>query len=194
MMINRVYIKDLNTFMFHKTKNKNKTWFCKSCLQCFSSENVLIKHKEDCLSISGQQSINLEKGTIEFKNYFKQLPVPYKIYADFECNFKNVECYEGTYSKKYHEHIPCSYIYKVVCIDNRFSKPIVVYRGKNVAYEFIKAILEERKYCRKIMKDQFNKTLVMTEEEEHLFQQVIVVGFVKRLLIMKMKKLEIIVI
>ena len=95
-----VYIKDFNTFMFHKTKNKNKKWFCKSCLQCFSSENVLIKHKEDCLSINGQQSINLEKGTIEFKNYFKQLPVPFKIYADFECNLRDVEIYEGTYTKK----------------------------------------------------------------------------------------------
>ena len=94
-----VFIKDFNTFMFHKAKNKNKKWFCKSCLQCFSSENVLIKHKEDCLSINGQQSINLEKGTIEFKNYFKQLPVPFKIYADFECNLKNVEYYEGTYTK-----------------------------------------------------------------------------------------------
>ena len=31
-----VYIKDFNTFMFHKTKNKNKKWFCKSGLQCFS--------------------------------------------------------------------------------------------------------------------------------------------------------------
>ena len=95
-----VYIKDFNRFMFHKTKNKNKKWFCKSCLQCFSSENVLIKHKEDCLSINGQQSINLEKGTIKFKNYFKQLPVPFNIYADFECNLKNAECYEGTYTKK----------------------------------------------------------------------------------------------
>ena len=61
---------------------------------------MLIKHKEDCLSINGQQSINLEKGTIEFKNYFKQLPVPFKIYADFECNLRDVECYEGTYTKK----------------------------------------------------------------------------------------------
>ena len=78
-----VSIKDFNTFLLHKTKNKNKKWFCKSCLQCFSSENVLIKHKEDCLSISGQQSINLKKGSTEFKNYFKQLPVPFTIYADF---------------------------------------------------------------------------------------------------------------
>ena len=78
-----VYIKDFDRFMFHKTKNKNKKWFCKSCLQCFSSENVLIKHKEDCFSINGKQSIKREKGTIEFKNYSKQIPVPLKIYADF---------------------------------------------------------------------------------------------------------------
>ena len=44
-----VYIKDFKTFMFHKTKNNNKKWLCKSCLQCFSSENVLIKYEEDCL-------------------------------------------------------------------------------------------------------------------------------------------------
>ena len=50
-----LYIKDFNTFMFHKTKTKNKKWFCKSCLQRFSSKNVLIKHKEDCLSINRMQ-------------------------------------------------------------------------------------------------------------------------------------------
>ena len=132
---------------------------------------MLIKHREDCLNINGQQSVDVEKRTIEFKNYSKQLPVPFKIYADFECNLRNVECYEGTYTKKYHEHVPCSYAYKVVCIDDRFSKPIVVYRGENAAYKFIKAILEERKYCKKIIKDQFNKNLIMTEEEEHLFQE-----------------------
>ena len=27
-----VYIKDFDRFMFHKTKNKNKKYFCKSCL------------------------------------------------------------------------------------------------------------------------------------------------------------------
>ena len=36
-----VYVKD-----FHKTKNKNKKRFLKSCIQCFSSKNVLIEHKK----------------------------------------------------------------------------------------------------------------------------------------------------
>ena len=87
-----VYIKDFDRFMFHKTKNKNKKWFCKSCLQCFSRKNALIKHKENCLNINGKQSVKLEKGIIEFKNYFKQIPVPFKIYADFDCNLRGAEC------------------------------------------------------------------------------------------------------
>ena len=149
---------------------KNKKYFCKSCLQCFNSKNVLTGHKEDCLSINGAQSVKLEKETIEFKKYFKQIPASFKIYADFECNLKSVEIYEGFYSKKYQDHIPCSFAYKVVCIDDKFTKPIVVFRDENAAYEFIKAILKEFEYCKKGMKKYFNKNLIMSEKEEEQFQ------------------------
>ena len=47
--------------------------------------------------------------------------------------------------------IPCGFAYKVVCVDDRFTKAIIVYRSENAASEFIKAILKEYKYCRKIM-------------------------------------------
>ena len=161
-----VYIKDFDRFMFHKTKNKNKKWFCRSCLQCFSSENVLIKHKENCLSINGKQSVKLEEGIIKFENYFKQILVPFKIYADFECNLKIVESYEGSYSKKYQDHIPCSFAYKLVCVDDKISKPIVAFRGKNAAFKFIEEFLKEYEYCKKIIKKDFNKNLIMTEEEQ----------------------------
>ena len=68
--------------MFHKSKNKNKKkYFCKSCLQCFSSKNVLTEHKKVSLSINGAQSVGFEKGTIEFKNYFRQIVVPFKVYV-----------------------------------------------------------------------------------------------------------------
>ena len=46
------YIKDFNRFMCNKTKNKNKNNFCKCCLQCFSSEKVLVEHKENCLMVN----------------------------------------------------------------------------------------------------------------------------------------------
>ena len=37
---NYVYIKDFKRFMFHKTKHKNNKYFCKTCLQCFSGQNI----------------------------------------------------------------------------------------------------------------------------------------------------------
>ena len=80
--------KILTDLCFTKQRIETKKYFCKSSLQCLSCENVLTKHKEVCLSINGAQSIRLERGTIEFKNYFKQIPVPFKVYADFECILK----------------------------------------------------------------------------------------------------------
>ena len=53
--------------------------------------------------------------------------------------------------KKDQDHIPCSFSYEVVCVDDRFTKSIVVHRGENNTYEFIKAILKEYKYCWKVI-------------------------------------------
>ena len=64
-----VYIKGFNRLVFSKTKNKNKKWFFKSCLQCFSSEKVLEEHEKDCLMINGGENVKLEKRFIEFKNF-----------------------------------------------------------------------------------------------------------------------------
>ena len=76
----------------------------------------------------------------------------------------------GSYTEKYQTHIPCSFAYKVVCVDNKVSKDVIIYRGKNAAYEFIEAILKEYDYCKKIMKKHFNKNLVMSVDEEERFQ------------------------
>ena len=119
---------------------------------------------------NGAQSVIVEKGTIEFKNYSKQIPVPFKIYADFECNLVDVEICEGLYTKKYQVHIPCSFAYKRVCINDRVTGPMVAFRGENAAYEFIKAIFEEYEYCKKVMKKHFNKNLIISEEEQQQFQ------------------------
>ena len=34
-------------------------------------------------------------------------------------------------------------------LQNSLTKPIVIFRGENAAYKFIKAILEEYEYCNK---------------------------------------------
>ena len=133
--------------MFRKTKNKNKKWFCRSCLQCFSSENVLIIHKENCLSSNGKQSVKLEKEIIEFENYFKQIPVPFKFYADFECQLRGVESYEGSYTIKYQDLIPCSFAYKVVLLMIYLLSQLLFVELKmqlmNLLKQFLKSILSK---------------------------------------------------
>ena len=99
--------------------------------------------------IYGKQSIKLKSGSIGFKNYFKQLAVSLKIYADFESVLKGVKSNDknnASYTEKYQDHIPCSFAYKVVFIDTQFSKKVVLYRGKNAAYRFSEAILKEKIY------------------------------------------------
>ena len=123
--------------MFSKTKSKNKKFFCKRGLQCLSNKNVLTGRKKKCLKISGEQAATLEGGFIELKSYFKQMPVPFKVYPGFECMLKSIKSNEGFYKEKYQDHIPCSFSYKLGCVSNKFIKPIVVYKGGNAAYRFI---------------------------------------------------------
>ena len=54
--------------------------------------------------------------------------------------------------EKYVKHIPCSFAHKVVCTDEKFSKAVVLHRGKDAANKFIQAIIEEYDYCKKSIK------------------------------------------
>ena len=158
--------------MCNKTKNNNKKYFCKCCLRCFNSEKVLIEHGENCLIINGKQIVKLKSCSISFKNYFKHIIVPFKIYADFECLLKRVKSSDknnGLYTEKYQDHNPRSFAYKVVCVDNKFSQKVVLYRGRNAVYS-IKSILEEYDFCKKKIKNHFNKNLIMSAKEEERFQ------------------------
>ena len=131
-----VHIKDFDRSMCNKTKNKNQKYFCKCCLQCFSGEKDLIEHKENCLIINGKQSVKLISGSISFKNYFKLLPVPFKIYADFERILKGVKSSgknNGSYTKKDQDHVPCSFVYKVVCIDSHLIMKEISKFDENVS-------------------------------------------------------------
>ena len=47
---------------------------------------------------------------------------------------------------KNQKHIPCSFAYNVVCLDDKFSKPNGLYRVKYEVYRMIEAILIEYDY------------------------------------------------
>ena len=68
---------------------------------------------------------------VRFKNYERKIKSPFMIYADFdsilgpEDNGKQNP--NESYMNKYQKHIACSYGYKSVCVDDKFSKPFKSY-------------------------------------------------------------------
>ena len=137
----------------------------------------MLEHKEVCLKINSEQTVKLRSGSIKFKNNFKQLAAPFKIYPDFECKVKKVKSSDKgdigdntSYIGKNQEHIPCSFTYKIVYVDDKFSKPVVLYRGKNVVYKFTDAIFKDYDYCKRVMDEHFNKNIIISVEDEEMFQ------------------------
>ena len=72
--------------------------------------------------------------------------------------------------KKYQSHVSFSFAYKLICVDDEFTKPIVIFRCKNTAYKFIESTFKEFEFCKKVMKKYFNKNLIMSEKQEEQFQ------------------------
>ena len=174
-----VLIKDFNRFMYNQTKHEHRKHFCMWCLQCFSSERVLSNHKDICIQVNGEQAIkmpNKDNNILKFNNFHKQQPVPFVIYADFEAITEKIHgCQQDgnkSYTEAYQRHTDCGYGYKVVCCyDDKYTKPIQLYRGEKAVYKFMENILEEVKYCKRVMKKYFNKPLRMTEENEQEFKK-----------------------
>ena len=174
-----VLIKDFNKFMHNITKNHHRQHFCMHCLLHFSSEKVLNNHKDNCIQVNGTQAVKMpdkDNNILKFNNFHKQQPVPFVIYADFEaitekiagCQPKN----DKSYTEAYQKHTDCGYGYKVVCCyDDKYSKPATTYRGEKAVYKLMEAMLEEVKYCKKVMKKEFNKPLRMTKDDEEKFQK-----------------------
>ena len=70
-------------------------------------------------------------------------------------------------TEKLTNHQVCSYAYKLVCItDDKFSKPVKLYRGENAAYKFIEDMLSEDAYCAEMITNLFNKPMIMTEQNK----------------------------
>ena len=110
------------------------------------------------------------------------MPVPFVIYADFEAITKKIQgCKQSeemekekekrSYTEAYQTHEDCGCGYKVVCCyDDKYSKPIQMYRGENAVYKFMEKMLEEVEYCKAVVKKRFNKPLVMTDDDEMCFK------------------------
>ena len=66
-------------------KDSHMKWVCRRCLTAFSSQPVLFDHIERCIK---QQPTNITfswKDHLKFEDYHMKVPIPIRVYADFEC-------------------------------------------------------------------------------------------------------------
>ena len=174
-----VLIEDFNKFMYNQTKHKERKHFCMHCLQCFSSERVLTDHKENCIQVNGTQAVKMpEKNNniLKFVNFHKQIQVPFVIYSDFEAITEKIHgCQQNddkSYTEAYQKHTDYGYGYKVVCCyDDKYTRSVQIYRGEKAVHKFMEAMLEEVKYCKKVIRKHFKKPLKMTKYDEEEFQK-----------------------
>ena len=141
-----------------------------SCLQNFTTNEILNNYRKQYLLINETQAVKYETGTIKFRNFNKEIPIPFKIYADSECFLKRINIRKGGYTKLYQKHIPISIGAKLVCIDNKFTLPTKTFTGSNSIKQFIEWVFEQKKYCNQIINKHFNKKLKMTIENEDDYQ------------------------
>ena len=160
------------------SRTNGRIHICKRCFSHFSKEELFQRHIEYC---SFNESVVVKmppkNSKLEFKNYFKKLPIPFVVYADFECFTKSLETCKanpaGSYTLGYQKHEPSGFCFYIKGIVPNIFKPICFTKQKesdNVAEIFVSKLA---KVTQKLFDDFYRhpKPLRLTEEEQKSFKE-----------------------
>ena len=160
------------------SRTNGRIHICKRCFTHFSKEELFKRHIEYC---SANETVVVKmpkrKSKLEFRNYFKKLPIPFVVYADFECFTKSVESCkpnpEDPYSFVYQKHEPSGFCFYIKGIVPHLFSPITFTKKKesdNVAEIFVSKLV---KITQKLFDDFYRhpKSLRLTKEEEKSFKE-----------------------
>ena len=155
-------IKDVNKYLrtVYKTErglSYKRSLFCLHCLNSFSNNEILEKHKELCILTKPVQETVPAKGEkeeiIKFKNYEKKHKLEYSGFLDFECLLPNVEtvCHlcerlkcscDASFTDVISQQIPIAYSFLVLGP----GKEIIhehTFAGKNAHVNLVSHLLEQ---------------------------------------------------
>lgn len=168
-------IKDLYRFLSRTNKHRNQMFFCPYCVHGFSKKISLQEHIKYC-SRHGAQRIELpikeENDVLQFKDYEKTLKTPFVIYADTETIIKKLDTCQPNPNSSSSTPLTklevCGFGYKVVCEDERYTKPAAIYRGNDAGRRLIECLLREEEEIRDILSNI--EPMDITEEHEDLIE------------------------
>ena len=98
------------------TRTNEPMQICKRCFSHFTKKELLSNHIKYCTSNeTAVVKMPPKNTTIRFQNFNKKIPVPFVIYADFECFTKPMSSCspnpEDSYSYNYQKHEPSGFCF-----------------------------------------------------------------------------------
>ena len=114
---------------------------------------------------------------LHFKNYYKQLPIPFVVYADFECFTKPMNTCspnpKDSYNYNYQKHEPSGFCFYVKGIVNKKITPIIytkTFDDEDISKVFVEKLTEVTKG---IYNDFYlrPKPLIMRPKEQKSFEK-----------------------
>ena len=164
-----------------KTKSKDgKIFICKRCFTHYTKEELLDKHIKYC-SNNQTTLVNMPKPNtyLYFKNYYKQLPIPFVVYADFECFTKPMNSCSPNPKESdnynYQKHEPSGFCFYVKGIVDKKIKPIIYTKtseDEDISKVFVEKLTEVTKG---IYNDFYRrpKPLRLTQSEQKSFENAV---------------------
>ena len=161
------------------TRTDEPIQICKRCFSHFTKEELLDNHIKYCSNNATAFVKMPEPNTmLYFKNYYKKLPIPFVVYADFECFTKPMNsCTHNpkeSYNYNYQKHEPSGFCFYVKSIVPGIHIKPIIYTKKSededIAKIFVEKITEVTKgiyndfYCRP-------KPLKLNSKEQKLFEK-----------------------
>ena len=142
-------------------KDSHMKHVCRRCLTAFSSQPVLIDHIDRCQKQQPTKITFSWKDQLKFEDYYMKIPVPIRVYADFECINQ-----PQNNPKVLFKQIPIAVgYYQISPFGNKYSS----YFGTDCTKWFVKEMLKLELEANKYFKT--NLELEMSQEEEVQFEQ-----------------------
>ena len=153
---------------------------CKRCFSHFTKEELLDNHIKYCSNNATAIVKMPEPNTmLYFKNYYKKLPVPFVVYADFECFTKPMNSCspnpKDSYNYNYQKHELSGFCFYVKGIVDKKIKPIIYTKtseDEDISEVFVEKLAEVTKG---IYNDFYQKPkpLRLTQEEQKSFEKAV---------------------
>ena len=179
-------IKNMSKLLSAQTsKKKVGHLFCLRCLNSFTSQESLSKHKEYCNTNEAVKIELPEKGTtLTFKNFNRSMRVPFVVYADFESFTEKINTSQpnpdSSYTNQYQKHTPSGFCYHIECFDDKiyYQEPVIYTKQRededigqifvDTLEQNITDIYNKFKFPKKMIFDQGDKDIFDNTKHCHI--------------------------